>query len=364
MSRSTMDKSIKVAIVGLGNCASSLIEGIYFYRQHPGYLDGLIFPSLGGYEVSDIEIIAAFDISALKVGRPIREAMYQSPNNFTRIPGVEVLSTAEVSRGPTLDGNPKHLACFVPESDSPSVDVVEILRQKKIAVLVNLLPTGSIEATEYYMRAAAEAGCAFINCIPTIIAQREDLQQIFLKKGAPLLGDDIKSQMGSTILHRMLLRLFQFRGAKLRKTSQVNIGGNTDFANFVYRAETKLVSKRKTLAQYVSDAECHVGHHYDLTRGNKKTCLIDVEGTVFADSQVRISVRLDSDDKPNSSGSVCDLIRIARAAQDKGEGGVIPEACAFYMKSAPSPMDELDAFELIQANWATVPGWENSADRS
>ena len=343
---------IRVAIAGLGNCASSLIEGIYYYRQNPEIEDGLLFPHLSGYSVRDIEVVAAFDISRLKVGKRVKDAIYQPPNNFVRIPGVQVNNTARVFRGPTFDGNPEHLARFVSESTERPTDVVSVLRENDVQVLINLLPTGSLEATEFYAQAALEAGCAFINCIPTVLVQREELQERYRQKQLPLLGDDIKSQIGTTILHRALLHLLESRGATLNKTSQVNIGGNTDFANFVYRAESKLVSKRKSLARYVNGkTEFHVGHHYDPTKGPLKNAFIEVEAAVFGGSPVKISVKLESDDKPNSAGSVVDLIRIARGALDQGTGGFIPEVCAFYFKSPPTQMDDLEALEIICKNW-------------
>lgn len=344
--------SIRVAIAGLGNCASSLIEGIHYYRQNPELETGLLFPNLSGYSVRDIEVVAAFDISSLKVGKLVKEAIYQPPNNFVRIHGVQVDGRARVFRGPTLDGNPQHLARFVRESSETPVDVASVLEDNHVQILINMLPTGSLEATEFYSQAALEAGCAFINCIPTILVQREDMQERYRKERLPLLGDDIKSQIGTTILHRALLHLLESRGATLHKTSQVNIGGNTDFANFVHRAESKLVSKRKSLARYLSgETEFHVGHHYDPTKGPLKNAYIEIEAGVFGNSPVKISVKLESDDKPNSAGSVVDLIRIAKGALDKQIGGYIPDACAFYFKSPPTPMDDLEALDMIQANW-------------
>jgi myo-inositol-1-phosphate synthase len=351
MSITPEDHPIRLGIVGMGNCASSLIEGISYYRQHPESDEGLLFPCLGGYSVREIELVAAFDISARKVGQPVRQAIYQEPNNFSRIPGVTVKNEVILQRGPTLDGNPPHLAKFVPESSAPVVNVANILMENRVQVLVNLLPTGSVEATEYYCQEAWKAGCAFINCIPTILAQREEIQEQFRAKSLPILGDDIKSQLGTTILHRTLLQMLKLRGATLQKTSQVNIGGNTDFANFVYRAETKLISKRKSLAAYVGDAEYHVGHHYDVTRGPLKNAYIELESVVFGCSPVKISVKLESDDKPNSAGSVADLIRLARLALDEGLGGILPEVCAFYFKSSPVEMEEVEALERIQEKW-------------
>ena len=343
---------IRLAIAGIGNCASSLIEGLAYYRQHPDDDGGLLFPILGGYSVRDIELVAAFDVSEYKVGRPIAEAIYQQPNNFVRIPaGVRVDDAIVVQRAPTMDGNPPHLALMVPESALAPIDVAKALRQARADVLVNLLPTGSVEATAFYAQAALEAGCAFVNCIPTILAQKADIQEKFRREKLPILGDDIKSQLGTTILHRTLLKMLQLRGATLTRTSQVNIGGNTDFANFVYRAETKLVSKRKSMTGLLGNAPFHVGHHYDFTKGPLKNAFIEVDATVFGGSPVKISVKLESDDKPNSAGSVVDLIRMAKAARDAGQGGVIAEACALYMKSPPVPMDEDDALAAIQRNW-------------
>jgi myo-inositol-1-phosphate synthase len=346
---------IRVAIAGLGNCASSMIEGLAFYRQNPDVEDGLLFSYLAGYSVGDIDIVAAFDISSAKVGRFVKEAIYQAPNNFVRIPNVQVDGKAPVFRGPTLDGNPEHLARFVRESREEPIDVVQVLKDHNVEVLVNLLPTGSLEATEFYAECALGAGCAFINCIPTILAQRSEIQDAFRRKQLPLLGDDIKSQIGTTILHRALLHLLESRGATLNKTSQVNIGGNTDFANFVYRAESKLVSKRKSLARYINEkTEFHVGHHYDPTKGPLKNAFIEIEAAVFGGSPVKISVKLESDDKPNSAGSVVDLIRIAKGALDKNMRGYIADACAFYFKSPPTPMDDLQALEMIRHNWVDL----------
>ncbi len=345
-------RPIRVALAGLGNCASSLIEGLYYYRQTPHTHAGLLFPQLGGYSICDIEIVAAFDVSVLKVGKPVKEAIYQPPNNFVRIPDVQVCCSAPVYRGPTLDGNPEHLARLVAEAPTPPDDVVAILKNAQADVLVNLLPTGSIQATEFYARAALEANCAFVNCIPTLLAQRAEMQEAFCCKQLPLLGDDIKSQVGTTILHRSLLHMLEARGATLKRTSQVNIGGNTDFANFVYRAETKLVSKRKSLARYVSDTvDFHVGHHYDPTKGPLKNAFIEIDASVFGNSPVKISIKLESDDKPNSAGSVADLIRLARSARDRQLGGFIPEVCAFYFKSPPREMDDLEALEMVRQKW-------------
>ncbi len=347
---------IRVAVAGLGNCASSLMEGISYYRRNPSIQEGLLFPNLCGYRVGDIEFAAVFDISRRKVGRAVKEAMYEVPNNFIRIEGVQADIDLPVLRGPTLDGNPDHLARFVPESPAEPVDVVSVLRDSGAQILINLLPTGSNAAVEFYARAAQAAGCGFVNCIPTPIAQRKEFQDLFSERRLPLLGDDIKSQMGTTILHRSLLRLLEVRGVRLKKTSQINVGGNTDFANFVHRAETKIVSKKKSLARYVGETEFHVGHHFDPTKGPWKNAWIEIEAAVFGGSRVRMTVQLQSDDKPNSAGSVIDLIRLAKGALDRGIGGTLSEVCAYYMKSPPFDMEDSQALELLNQKWNPAAG--------
>ena len=345
-------RKINVAIIGLGNCAGSLIEGITYYQQSKT-LEGLLFPILGGYSLNNIEIVVAFDISEGKVGKTIKEAIYHFPNDFYRIANLEVLNNAPVLRGHTLDGNPEHLQKFVEESKEKEVDVSEVLKKYKVDVLLNLLPTGSVEATEFYGLSALKAKCAFVNCIPAIFAQKSDIAQQFEKQKLPLIGDDIKSQVGSTMLHRSVLNMLKDRGAKIIKSSQINIGGNTDFANFVYRAQTKLVSKYKSLSLFIPEGvPNHIGHHYDPTKGAFKKALFDMEAEVFAGSKVKISIQLESDDKPNSAGSIIDLIRIAKAEKDKGHGGVIKGACAYYMKSAPHPMEDDEAYNLVSKIWA------------
>jgi len=362
MSSGSLDQHIRLAIAGVGNCAGSLVEGITYHRER-NQTQGLLFPLLAGYAVGDIEVVAAFDVARDKVGRPLCEAIHQPPNNFVHIPQLTVHENTVVMRGPSLDGNPAHLARLVPESPTRPVDVETILRASRAHVLVNLLPTGSLEASTFYARAALGAGCAFVNCIPTVLAQRPEIQEIFRNKGIPLFGDDIKSQLGTTILHRTLLQMLRLRGACPIRSSQINVGGNTDFANFVHRGETKLLSKRKSMASLVGEAASHVGHHYDLTRGPYKHAFIDIDAVVFGGSTVNVSVRLESDDKPNSAGSVVDLIRIAKAALDRRAGGIVHEACAFYMKSPPVEMAELEALRCLEDTWVK-PGRHRGLQRA
>ena len=345
---------IRIAVIGVGNCAGSLIEGLHHYRNQPE-APGLLFPRLGGYTVGDIAVVCAFDIAEGKIGKEVGRAIYAKPNNFVRL-GVENLEEkATVHRGPTLDGNPEHLQVFVTESSEEPVNVVDILRRERVDIVVNFLPTGSVEATEHYGLAALEAGAAFVNCIPTIFAQRADVQAMFAAKNLPVLGDDVKSQVGSTIIHRTLLNMLLHRGAVITRTSQVNVGGNTDFANFVHRAETKLVSKRKSLAAFVNDdTPSHVGHHYDPTQGPLKRTSFIIDAEVFGGSKVSLVVQLQSDDKPNCSGSVIDLVRIAKYEKDQCNGGVIDDGCAYYVKSQPTPMSDDSAYEAVNRRWGSV----------
>ena len=343
---------IRVAVVGLGNCAGSLIEGLNYYRKSQ-IKEGLLFPILGGYSLADINIECGFDIARDKVGKTLSRAIYSFPNNFQRISGIEVEENGPVYRGSTLDGNPEHLKKFVEEDPNDPVNVVDKLREHRIDILINLLPTGSVEATKFYAEAALEAGCGFINCIPTEYAQNVENIERFKKKNLPLIGDDIKSQVGSTIIHRAILNMLLDRGAKIIKSSQLNIGGNTDFANFVYRAHTKLISKYKSLSLFLEEGiPNHIGHHYDPTKGPFKKTLFDVEAYVFGGSKVKISIQLESDDKPNSAGSIIDLIRIAQCEKEKGNGGCIYEACAYYTKSAPEQLKDKEALDLVRSKWA------------
>lgn len=350
MVQDVSSKRIRVGLVGIGNCAGSLVEGVEFYRAYPQNSHGLLFPTIHGYAVSDIDFVVGFDISENKVGLPIHEAIYQHPNNFVRNHH-STHSSGKVFRGPTLDGNPPHLAKLVSESPSQSVEVAEVLRTHDVSVLVSLLPTGSQEATRYYADSAINAGCAFVNCTPAIIAQDSMMRSLYEQRGLPLFGDDIKSQIGTTILHRALLEMLRMRGATLKRTTQINIGGNTDFVNFVHRAESKLISKAKSLSLYTRGVEHHVGHHYDPTQGAHKKALIDIEAEVFGGSPVKIAVTLMSDDKPNSAGSICDLIRFAQAALDCGITGVIPEVTAFYMKSPLVQIDDITSLNSILDKW-------------
>jgi len=313
---------------------------------------GLLFPTLAGYDVRDIDVVVAFDIAVGKVGRTVGGAIFQEPNNACVLHGIEVDCPAVVYRGPTLDGNPAALAALVQEDETKPVDVAAVLRQHEVDVVVNLLPTGSHEATQYYALEAVRGGAAFVNCIPTPLAQRAEIRDRFEESGLPLLGGDIKSQLGTTILHRYLLRMLGVRGAALMRSSQINVGGNTDFLNFTERAESKLVSKRKSLADFTQGAESHVGHHYDTTRGPLKNAHIQLDAEVFGGSPVDIALTLRSDDKPNSAGSIVDLVRIAKWLKDRQIGGSNPEACAFYMKSPPKQMPDEESFAAVKSQWS------------
>lgn len=347
--------TINVAVVGLGNCAGALLEGLEYYSGLDKERSGLLFPVLGGYDLSDIEIVCAFDISQKKIDKTISQAVYQYPNNFNRILSYEIKNDGPVYRGPTLDGNPTHLQMFFEEAvEVLAVDVVDKLKYHQVDVVVNLLPTGSNEATAFYGMCALQAHCAFVNCIPSVFVQDEKIQHLFEDKGIPIVGDDIKSQVGSTIIHRAVLNMLADRGATIRKSSQINIGGNTDFANFVHRAQTKLVSKYKSLRQYLPDGvPNHIGHHYDVTKDGYKKTLFDIESTVFGGSKVKIFVQLESDDKPNSAGSIIDLIRIVKYEKDHNRGGCVFDACSYYNKSAPRQLKDFEAYERVKKQWGS-----------
>jgi len=344
---------IRVAIAGLGNCAGSLIEALSLYKNNTDEL-GFIFEKIGGYLISDIRIVCAFDIADGKVGKTVSEAIYSYPNNFNRfcIPNIDDEDDAPVYMAEVHDGNPDHLAIFVKESTAEPINIVDTLHNHNVDVLLNLLPTGSHEATHYYGEAAYEAGVAFINCIPTKYAQQKQVADRFKAKGIAIIGDDVKSQVGSTMLHRALLDMLHERGANIMKSSQINIGGNSDFANFVHRAESKLVSKKLSLAYYLDgNTECHLGHHYDVTKGAFKKTLFDIQASVFGGSTVKIQMILESDDKPNCAGSIVDMIRIAKTSMDRKAGGLIEEACLYYCKSYEIHMTDSEARKLVQEKW-------------
>ncbi|PWS37023.1 inositol-3-phosphate synthase [Falsiroseomonas bella] len=343
--------SLRVGIVGVGNCASAFVQGLARYRESTAPEPGLPHPDLGGYRVADIVPSAAFDVAEGKVGADLAAAILAPPNNtaiFAEVPACGV----PVRRGPTLDGLGRYLTGTVTESDAAVVDVADALRGTRTEVLVSWLPVGSEAATAFYAEAALAAGCAFVNCIPSFIASDPAWASRFAARGLPLIGDDIKSQVGATILHRTLVDLFRDRGVRLDRTYQLNFGGNTDFLNMLERdrlASKKLSKTRAVTSRMASaprDADVHVGpSDFVPWLDDRKWAHIRLEGTAFGDQQLNIEVKLEVWDSPNSAGIVMDAVRCARIALDRGIGGPLEAPSAWFMKSPPRQMDDHGARE-------------------
>lgn len=342
---------IRVGIVGVGNCASALVQGLRHYREAgPGDdVPGLMSPDLGGYRVGDIAVVSAFDVSASKVGRDLAEAILAEPNNTHRF--CEVPETGvTVRRGPTLDGIGRYLEEIVPEAPERPGDVVEELRRTGTEVLVSYLPVGSQAATEHYAEAALAAGCAFVNCIPVFIASHPEWAARFREAGLPIVGDDIKSQVGATIVHRVLANLLRERGVRLDRTYQLNFGGNADFLNMLERErlESKKLSKTRAVTSQLGapmPAEnIHVGpsdHVPWLT--DRKWAQIRLEGSGFGGVPLNIELKLEVWDSPNSAGVVIDAVRCARLALDRGIGGPLVGPSSYFMKAPPEQFTDAEA---------------------
>jgi myo-inositol-1-phosphate synthase len=335
----------------VGNCASSLVQGLAYYRdvQDNEPVPGLMHVDLGGYHISDVEIVAAFDVAATKVGRDVGEAIYAEPNNTHRFADVAP-SGVRVDRGPTLDGIGKYLKDEIEESSEPVSDVAEVLRRTNTDVVVSYLPVGSEEATKWYAEQALVAGCAFVNCIPVFIASKPEWQRKFADRGLPLIGDDIKSQVGATIVHRMLVNLFRERGVRVDRTYQLNFGGNTDFLNMLERErlESKKISKTQSVTSQLDIPlpanDVHVGpsdHVPWLT--DRKWAYIRLEGTTFGGVPLNAELKLEVWDSPNSAGVVIDAIRCARLGLDRGLGGVLTGPSSYFMKSPPEQFTDHEA---------------------
>ncbi|MCW2236229.1 inositol-3-phosphate synthase [Azospirillum canadense] len=344
-------KTVRVAIVGVGNCASSLVQGVQYYRdaQDDADVPGLMHVRLGGYHVGDIAFSAAFDVSAAKVGRDLSEAIGAAPNNTIRFAEVPHLGVP-VHRGPTLDGLGRYLTGVVEEADIGEDDVTAILKATKTDVLVSYLPVGSEEATRWYAERALEAGCAFVNCIPVFIASDPVWARRFTEKGVPIVGDDIKSQVGATIIHRVLANLFRERGVLLERTYQLNFGGNTDFLNMLERErlESKKISKTRAVTSqlgHTMDAgDCHIGPSDHVPwLADRKFCHIRMEGEAFGGVPLNLELKLEVWDSPNSAGVVIDAVRCAKLALDRGIGGPLEGPSSYFMKSPPVQFTDNEA---------------------
>ncbi|MDP2719498.1 MAG: inositol-3-phosphate synthase [Dehalococcoidia bacterium] len=347
---------INVAIIGVGNCASSLVQGIHFYSQakEEDFVPGLMHVNLGGYHISDIKIVAAFDIDKNKVNKDVSEAIYAPPNNtfvFSKVPPMGV----KVHRGMTHDGLGKYLSQIITKAPGPAANVIKILKETKTDVVINYLPVGSEMATKWYIDQILAAGCGFINCIPVFIAKEPYWQDRFAERGLPIIGDDIKSQVGATITHRILTRLFADRGVKLERTYQLNFGGNTDFFNMLERErlESKKISKTTSVTSQLdykmSPDDIHVGpSDYVPWLKDRKFCHIRMEGRTFGDVPLILEMKLEVWDSPNSAGVVIDAIRCCKLALDRGEKGALAGPSAYFMKSPPIQYTDDEARRMVQ----------------
>lgn len=350
-------RKVRVAIAGVGNCASSLVQGIYYYSkpERVQKASGLMSPDIGGYRPGDVEIVAAFDIDARKVGRPLKEALFAEPNCtpifHPDLPDIPVT----VHMGPVLDGVSDHMGAY-PENrtfkvaDATPVDTVQVLKEARADVLVSYLPVGSEEASFHYAEAALKAGVAFVNAIPVFIASNPQWAQRFRRRNLPIIGDDIKSQVGATIVHRVLTRLFEDRGVRLARTYQLNFGGNTDFLNMLNRSRLDSKKKSKTgavqsqLAAPLPDDDVHIGpSDYIPWLEDNKVCQIRMEGIGFGDQPITLDLRLSVQDAPNSAGVMIDAVRYARLALDRKIGGPLLGVSAYLMKTPPVQMTDDEA---------------------
>ena len=347
---------VRVAIIGVGNCASSFVQGVEFYKnaKENEFVPGLMHVNLGGYHIRDIEFSAAFDIDRNKVGKDLSEAIYAKPNCTYKFKDVPKLGV-KVERGMTHDGLGKYLSQVIEKAPGPTADIVSILKETKTDVVVNYLPVGSEEATKWYVEQILEAGCGLVNCIPVFIAREEYWQGRFRERGLPVIGDDIKSQVGATIAHRVLTRLFRERGVRLERTSQLNVGGNTDFLNMLERSrlESKKISKTNAVTSqldYDMGAEnVHIGpSDYVAWLKDRKWAYIRLEGRTFGDVPLNLELKLEVWDSPNSAGVVIDAVRCCKLAMDNGIAGEVIEPSSYFMKSPPKQFTDSQARELVE----------------
>ena len=352
-------QKVRVAIAGVGNCASSLIQGLEFYKAGGGGdMTGLMHPKIGEWGCGDIEIVAAFDIDRRKVGKSVEEAIFAEPNCALVFQRALPISEVTVQMGPILDGVAPHMAeydareSFRP-ADAEPVDVAEVLKRANAEILVCYMPVGSEQAVRHYAQACLDAGVAMVNCVPVFIASDPNWAQKFRDAGLPIIGDDIKSQVGATIVHRMLTRLFGDRGVELDRTYQLNTGGNTDFLNMLAldRLKSKKVSKTESVQSQLDERmdarNIHIGpSDYVPWQGDNKVCFIRMEGRGFGNAPIEMELRLSVQDSPNSAGVVIDAVRCAKLGLERGIGGPLEAVSAYYMKSPPTQMRDPVAGEL------------------
>lgn len=353
----TEQKKVRVAIIGVGNCASSLVQGVEFYKdaKEDARVPGLMHVNLGGYHISDIEFSAAFDVVDTKVGKDLSEAIYAFPNNTYRFADVPHLGIP-VHRGMTHDGLGKYLSQIVHKAPGPTDDIVQILQDTKTDIVVNYLPVGSEMATKWYIEQVLEAGCGLVNAIPVFIASSEYWSKRFQEKGLPIIGDDIKSQFGATILHRVLTSLFVDRGVRLDHTYQLNFGGNTDFLNMLERErlESKKISKTgavtSMLPYELPSEDVHVGpSDYVPWLTDRKFCHIKMEGTTFGNVPLNLEAKLEVWDSPNSAGVIIDAVRCCKLGLDRGLAGPLLAPSSYFMKTPPEQYQDNIARDKTEA---------------
>ncbi|GAA3250884.1 inositol-3-phosphate synthase [Nonomuraea helvata] len=348
--------SVRVAIVGVGNCASSLVQGVHYYKDaDPDVrVPGLMHVKFGDYHVGDVEFVAAFDVDAKKVGRDLSEAIVASENNTIKICDVPPTGVT-VQRGHTFDGLGEYYREIVEESDEAPVDVVQVLRDNQVDVLVSYLPVGSEEADRFYAQCAIDAGVAFVNALPVFIASDPVWAEKFTEAGVPIVGDDIKSQVGATITHRVLAKLFEDRGVELLRTYQLNFGGNMDFMNMLERKrlQSKKISKTQSVTSQIphemGKADVHIGPSDHVPwLDDRKWAYVRLEGRSFGDTPLNLEYKLEVWDSPNSAGIIIDAVRAAKIALDRGIGGPILSASSYFMKSPPEQYSDDEAREYVE----------------
>jgi myo-inositol-1-phosphate synthase len=370
------DGKVRVAIVGVGNCASSLVQGRHYYENanDDDFVPGLMHVSLGGYHVRDIEFVAAFDINKNKVGKDLGEAIYTKPNNTFVFHKTGTLGVT-VERGMTHDGLGKYLSEVIEKAPGPTADIVGILKERQVDVMVSYLPVGSEEATKWYAEQALRAGVGFVNAIPVFIGREPYWQRRFAEEGLPVIGDDIKSQVGATISHRVLTRLFMDRGVRLDRTYQLNFGGNTDFLNMLERErlESKKISKTNAVTSMLDyeldDDDIHVGpsDHVPWLQ-DRKWCYIRMEGTTYGDVPLNAELKLEVWDSPNSAGVITDAIRCLKLGLDRGLKGTLVAPSAYFMQSPPRQIADDIGHQRVEAfirgdDTETLVGTEKPAAR-
>lgn len=353
----TGTNKVRVAIIGVGNCASSLVQGVHYYRdaQPDDFVPGLMHVDLGGYHIHDIEFSVAFDIDSNKVGKDLSEAIYAAPNNTYRFADVPHTGV-QVQRGMTHDGLGKYLSQVITKAPGHTSDIVKILKDTGTDVVINYLPVGSETATKWYVEQILQAGVGFVNCIPVFIGREEYWQERFKEAKLPMIGDDIKSQVGATIIHRKLARLFRERGVKLERTMQLNVGGNTDFYNMLERErlESKKISKTNAVTSQLDyelgEDNVHIGpSDYVAWLSDRKWAYIRLEGRTFGDVPLNVELKLEVWDSPNSAGVVIDAVRLVKLGLDRGLSGTLEGPSAYLMKSPPVQHHDDIALEMTEA---------------